>query len=154
MPEGATAKAKNDKNGVASRSRRRTSVDALKTEIDGRITKAADWVKANVKAGDKGNQGGVGGGKADDGMNHSGEGDCKGKERKKAATAAAAAAAPAAAAARAPAAAAARAARSKRRAVVARARHFVAGRRARARRVHQVLRGQIVAQRLGDLRDR
>ena len=56
--------------------------DALKTEIDGRITKAADWVKANVKDGDKGTQGGVGGGKGDHGSNHSGEGDGKGTERK------------------------------------------------------------------------
>ena len=57
--------------------------EALKTEIDGRITKSADWVKSNIQPGDKGNQGGVGGGKADEGMNHSGSGDGKGMQRKK-----------------------------------------------------------------------
>ncbi|MEJ7602369.1 MAG: hypothetical protein WKG01_31030 [Kofleriaceae bacterium] len=54
---------------------------ALKTTIDDRITKAADWVKTNVKEGDKGTSGGVGGGKGGHGQNHSGSGDSKGKER-------------------------------------------------------------------------
>jgi hypothetical protein len=54
----------------------------LAQEVDGRIAKAADWVKANVKDGDKQNQGGVGGGKGDDGSNHSGKGDGKGHLRK------------------------------------------------------------------------
>ena len=36
----------------------------------------------NVTAADKGNQGGVGGGKGDHGGNHSGQGDSKGVERK------------------------------------------------------------------------
>jgi hypothetical protein len=84
VPEGATVKAKHEKNGVSVTITPKDNVDALKTEIDGRITKAADWVKANIQPGDKGNQGGVGGGKADEGMNHSGSGDGKGMERKKA----------------------------------------------------------------------
>jgi hypothetical protein len=83
IPEGATAKAKHEKNGVSVTITPKEDVAALKTEIDGRITKAADWVKSNIQPGDKGNQGGVGGGKADEGMNHSGSGDGKGMQRKK-----------------------------------------------------------------------
>lgn len=82
IPEGATAKAKHEKNGVVVTITPKDKVDELKTEIDGRITKAADWVKANIKEGDKLNMGGVGGGSAKDGMNHSGQGDGKGGERK------------------------------------------------------------------------
>jgi len=83
IPEGATAKGKHEKNGVVVTITPKDKPDALKTEIDGRITKAQDWVKANIQPGDKGNQGGVGGGKADEGMDHSGKGDGKGMERKK-----------------------------------------------------------------------
>jgi hypothetical protein len=83
IPDGATAKAKHEKNGVAVTITPKGKPDELKTEIDDRITKAADWVKTNIQPGDKGNQGGVGGGKADEGMNHSGHGDSKGLERKK-----------------------------------------------------------------------
>jgi hypothetical protein len=83
IPEGATAKGKHEKNGVTVTITPKDNVDALKTEIDGRITKSADWVKSNIQPGDKGNQGGVGGGKADEGMNHSGSGDGKGMQRKK-----------------------------------------------------------------------
>jgi hypothetical protein len=83
IPEGATAKGKHEKNGVVVTITPKDKPDELKTEIDGRITKAADWVKANIQPGDKGNQGGVGGGKAHEGMNHSGSGDSKGMERKK-----------------------------------------------------------------------
>ena len=82
MPEGATAKVKKEKNGVAITITPKDGVDALKTEIDARITKAAEWVKVNVQPGDKGNQGGVGGGKGEHGGTHSGEGDSKGVERK------------------------------------------------------------------------
>ena len=57
-------------------------VEDLQKEIDGRITKSADGVKANIKDAAEGNQGGVGGGKGEHGGNHSGEGDSKGKERK------------------------------------------------------------------------
>lgn len=83
VPDGGTLKAKHEKNGVAVTITPKDNVDAVKTDIDGRIQKAADWVKANIQPGDKGNQGGVGGGKADEGMNHSGKGDAKGLERKK-----------------------------------------------------------------------
>jgi hypothetical protein len=83
IPEGATAKGKHQKDGIVVTITPKDKPDELKTEIDGRITKAADWVKANIQPGDKGNQGGVGGGKADEGMNHSGKGDAKGMERKK-----------------------------------------------------------------------
>jgi hypothetical protein len=83
IPEGATAKSKNEKNGVTVTITPKDKPDELKTEIDGRIQKAADWVKANIKPGDKANQGGVGGGKNNEGMNRSGSGDAKGIERKK-----------------------------------------------------------------------
>jgi hypothetical protein len=55
---------------------------ALKTTIDERITKATEWMKANLKEADKGNTGGIGGGKGGHGQNHSGEGDSMGKDRK------------------------------------------------------------------------
>lgn len=83
VPEGATATAKNEAKGVVVTIAPKDAKDAdtLKSDIDGRITKAADWVKANVKAGDKGTTGGVGGGDGKHGSNHSGSGDAKGKER-------------------------------------------------------------------------
>ena len=84
IPEGATAKAKHEKNGVIVTITSKDDPAALKAEIDARITKAADWVKANIKPGDKGNMGGVGGGSNNEGANHSGQGDGKGVERKKA----------------------------------------------------------------------
>jgi hypothetical protein len=83
VPEGAKATAKHEAKGVVVTITPKDKPDELAKEIEGRITKAADWVKANVKAGDQGNQGGVGGGKADEGSNHSGKGDGKGHERKK-----------------------------------------------------------------------
>jgi hypothetical protein len=86
VPDGATAKSKHEKNGVVVTISPKDKPDALKTEIDGRIQKAADWVKANIKPGTDKNQGGVGGGKADEGMNHSGSGDGSGMLRKKAGT--------------------------------------------------------------------
>ena len=82
IPEGATAKSKHEKDGVQVTITPKDDAAGLKTEIDGRIQKAADWVKANIQPGDKGNQGGVGGGKNNEGMNHSGSGDAKGMERK------------------------------------------------------------------------
>lgn len=84
IPEGATAKSKKEKNGVSITITPKDKPDALKSEIDARIVKAADFVKTNIQPGDKGNQGGVGGGKGEHGGNHSGEGDSKGAERKKA----------------------------------------------------------------------
>jgi hypothetical protein len=83
VPEGATAKAKHGAKGVVVMITPRDKLDELAKEIDGRIARAADWVKTNVKAGDQGNQGGVGGGRGDDGSNHSGKGDGKGRERRK-----------------------------------------------------------------------
>jgi hypothetical protein len=87
VPEGASAKAKHEAKGVVVMIMPKDKPEELGKEIDGRIAKAADWVKANVKDGDKANQGGVGGGKGDDGSNHSGKGDGKGHDRKKAASA-------------------------------------------------------------------
>lgn len=83
VPEGGKATAKHAAKGVVVTITPKDKPDEFAKEIDGRIAKAADWVKANVKAGDQGNQGGVGGGKNDDGSNHSGKGDGKGHERKK-----------------------------------------------------------------------
>jgi hypothetical protein len=82
VPEGAKAKARHEAKGVIVTITPKAKPGELAREIDGRIAKAADWVKANVKAGDQQNQGGVGGGKGDDGSNHSGKGDGKGHERK------------------------------------------------------------------------
>lgn len=82
IPEGGSAKAKNEKDGVAVTITPKDKPDDLKKEIDGRIPKAAKWVADNIKPGDKANQGGVGGGKANEGMNRSGSGDAKGLERK------------------------------------------------------------------------
>ncbi len=82
LGEGGKAEAKKEAKGVIVTITPKDKPDVLKAEIDGRITKAADWVKDNVKAGDKGTGGGVGGGSGRDGMNHSGLGDGKGAERK------------------------------------------------------------------------
>jgi hypothetical protein len=82
LGDGGKGEAKNADKGVTVTITPKDKPDALKAEIDARIPKAADWVKANLKDGDKG-QGGVGGGSGNDGMNHSGQGDGKGMERKK-----------------------------------------------------------------------
>lgn len=82
LPEGAKAIAKNDKAGVVVTITPTDKVDDLKRDIDQRIAKAAEWVTANIKSGDQGNTGGVGGGEGKDGSNHSGKGDGKGRERK------------------------------------------------------------------------
>jgi hypothetical protein len=83
VPEGATATAKHEAKGVVVTITPKDKPDELAKDIDARIARASDWVKTNVKAGDQGNQGGVGGGKNEDGSNHSGKGDGKGHERKK-----------------------------------------------------------------------
>ena len=83
VPEGAKAAARRAPKGVVVTITPKDKPDELATEIDARIAKAAAWTKANVKDGDKQNQGGVGGGKGEDGSNHSGKGDGKGRERKK-----------------------------------------------------------------------
>jgi hypothetical protein len=82
IDEGGTATSKTDPKGVVITITPKGNADVLKGEIDSRITKAADYVKANVKEGDKGTTGGVGGGSGDHGSNHSGHGDSKGKDRK------------------------------------------------------------------------
>jgi hypothetical protein len=82
VPEGAKAKARHEPKGVFVTITPKGKPDELAKEIDQRIAKAAEWVKANVKPGEDSNQGGVGGGKGDDGSNHSGKGDGKGRQRK------------------------------------------------------------------------
>jgi hypothetical protein len=79
--DGGKGTSKKDAKGVVITI---TTADAaaLKTTIDERITKTTDWMKTNVKEGDKGTSGGVGGGKGGHGQNHSGSGDSKGKDRK------------------------------------------------------------------------
>ncbi len=84
VPEGATATAKNEAKGVVVTiaPKNPKDADALKTEIDGRIAKSADWMKANIKPGDAKNQGGDGGGKGPHGSNHTGNGNGTGKDKK------------------------------------------------------------------------
>ena len=84
VPDGANTKVKKEKNGVTVTITPKEKPEDLKKDIDERIAKADAFVKENIKPGDKGNMGGVGGGKGDHGTNHSGEGDSKGQERKKA----------------------------------------------------------------------
>jgi hypothetical protein len=83
VPDGAKATGKHEAKGVVVTITPKDKPDELAKEIDTRIARASDWVKTNVKEGDKGNQGGVGGGSGEDGSNHSGKGDGKGHERKK-----------------------------------------------------------------------
>lgn len=83
VPDGAKATAKHEAKGVVVTITPKDKADELAKDIEGRVTKASDWVKSNLKAGDDKNQGGVGGGKGEDGSNHSGKGDGKGHERKK-----------------------------------------------------------------------
>lgn len=83
VPEGASATGKHEAKGVVVTITPKDKPDDLAKEIDMRIARSSDWVKANLKEGDKGNQGGVGGGTGEDGSNHSGKGDGKGHERKK-----------------------------------------------------------------------
>lgn len=82
LGEGGTATSKPDPKGVVITITPKDKADGLKAEIDARITKAAEWVKANLKEGDQGTTGGVGGGAGEHGSNHSGDGDSKGKDRK------------------------------------------------------------------------
>lgn len=82
LDEGGTATSKTDAKGVVITITPKGKADILKGEIDSRITKAAEYVKATVKEGEQGTTGGVGGGKGEHGSNHSGHGDSKGKDRK------------------------------------------------------------------------
>ncbi len=80
--DGGKAAFKKDDKGAVITITPKDKPEALKATIDGRIAKAAEWVKSNVKPGDAGNKGAVGGGSGDHGSDHSGSGDGKGKERK------------------------------------------------------------------------
>ncbi len=82
LDEGGTATSKANAKGVVITITPKGKAAVLKGEIDSRIIKAAEYVKATVKPGDEGTTGGVGGGKGEHGSNHSGHGDSKGKERK------------------------------------------------------------------------
>ncbi len=79
LDEGGTATSKTDPKGVVITITPKGKADILKGEIDSRITKAAEYVKANVKPGDEGTTGGVGGGKGEHGSNRKGSGDGTGK---------------------------------------------------------------------------
>jgi hypothetical protein len=81
LGEGGTAKSKKDAKGVTITITPKVKPEELKATLDERITKAAAWVDKNIKAGDDGNKGAVGGGKGAHGSTHQGEGDSKGKER-------------------------------------------------------------------------
>jgi hypothetical protein len=81
VPEGAKAKVEHEKGGIKVTITPAGDPAALAKDVDERIKKAADWVATNVKPGGKLNQGGVGGGSGNDGMNHSGQGDGSGKSR-------------------------------------------------------------------------
>jgi hypothetical protein len=81
LPEGARAVAKHEPGGVVITITPKDNVDELAKDIHVRIAKSSAWVMVNVKPGEQGNQGAVGGGKGEDGSNHSGRGDGKGRER-------------------------------------------------------------------------
>lgn len=81
-PEGGKATSKKDAKGAIVTITPKDHPEDLKKTIDARIEKTAAWVKDNIKPGDQGNKGGVGGGKGEHGSTHSGQGDGKGKERK------------------------------------------------------------------------
>jgi hypothetical protein len=82
VPDGAKASAKHEAKGVIVTITPSSQPDQLATEIDGRVARAAAWVKSNVPDAPDKNQGGVGGGRGEDGSNHSGKGDGKGRDRK------------------------------------------------------------------------
>jgi hypothetical protein len=82
VPEGANAVAQHDAKGVVVTITPAASDKPadFKGIVDARITKASEWLKANVKGG-AGNEGGVGPGDGPDSGNHTGKGDGKGKQR-------------------------------------------------------------------------
>lgn len=81
VPDGAKATAKNTAKGVVVTITPKSKPDELAADIAVRVDRASAWVKANVPDAPEGNQGGVGGGKGNDGSNHSGKGDGKGHLR-------------------------------------------------------------------------
>jgi hypothetical protein len=82
LGEGGTATAKNQPKGVLITISPKGSPEDLKSAIDRRIEKSAEWVTKNIKPGEQGNAGGVGGGGGQHGSMHKGAGDAKGKDRK------------------------------------------------------------------------
>jgi len=80
--DGGKAVAKKDAKGATITITPKDKPEALKATIDGRIAKANEWVKSNIKPGDAGNKGAVGGGSGEHGSDHSGKGDGKGKDGK------------------------------------------------------------------------
>ncbi len=80
--DGGKAVSKKDAKGAIVTITPKDKPEVLKATIEARITKANDWVKEHIKAGDAGNKGAVGGGSGEHGSDHSGSGDGKGKERK------------------------------------------------------------------------
>jgi hypothetical protein len=80
VTEGGKMDVKNDVKGIVVTLTPKDHVNDLKTTIDGRITKIADWLSKHVAGGDRGH-GGVGGGSGADGMNRSGRGDGLGRQR-------------------------------------------------------------------------
>jgi hypothetical protein len=80
VSEGGKMELKDLPKGIAVTLTPKDKLADLKTVIDGRIAKAADWVKTHEHDGDKGH-GGTGGGSGNDGMNHSGAGDGLGRSR-------------------------------------------------------------------------
>ena len=81
VPDGAKVTSKPAAKGVVVTITPKDKPDQLAADIAVRIDRAAAWVKANVPDAPQGNQGGVGGGKGNDGSNHSGMGDGKGHLR-------------------------------------------------------------------------
>ena len=56
------------------------ALDAIRKDVEVRVTKTAEWAQSNIQGtATSGGGGGIGGGKGDDGSNHSGKGDGKGK---------------------------------------------------------------------------
>jgi protein-tyrosine-phosphatase len=81
LGEGGTAKVKKDAKGVTITITPKDKPEELKTNIDDRIKRSAEWVEKNIKQAAEGNKGAVGGGKGAHGSTHQGAGDSKGKER-------------------------------------------------------------------------
>ena len=84
VPEGASAVAANNASGVVVTitPSKADKPAEFKATVDARITRAAEWVKTNVKAG-AGHEGGVGGANGPEHANHTGKGDGHGKDRER-----------------------------------------------------------------------
>ncbi len=74
--EGGTAVTITPQNGA--------TLDALRKDVELRVTKTAEWTQSNITGTPtSGGGGGIGGGKGDHGGNHSGKGTGKGKDEPK-----------------------------------------------------------------------